>query len=1061
MFLTRGAIRNPIMVLMTCIAVTVLSQIALTRLPRDLFPQITIPIILVSATYPGASPEAMEKTVTYPLEQAVTRVAGVTQILSTTRQGLTNIQVWFNWGANLNIAETEVIQNIQRTVQNLPTGVTQPFVLKFDVSNIPVAQVVVQGGGLSPRQLYDLAYNTIEPQLERLPGVSQASVNGGLVRQLNVNVDPHKLAAAGLSLQDVATAISQYNALIPSGDLHNRTIDYQLNVPTLLQDVPAIQNVVVATHQGVPIFISDVAQVQDAAADQTQIVNVDGKPGVLLFIARQPDANTIQTVNALRRALPRLTGLPAGVTLHVGFDQSQYVRSAIATLGREAVVGALLTFLVVLVFLRSGWSLVIIGLGIPLSVSTALLLLYFSGQTLNIFTLGGLTLAMGRLVDDAIVVRENITRHLADPGTPVLKAVLDATQEIGLPVLASTATTIAVFFPVVFLSGIAQRLFVPMALTIIFALGASYFVSMTIDPLLSLRLLRSGSGKAPEGPGPVARFLRWSEALMDGIDAGYQAGLEWTIRRAGLVLMAIAVIFVISVLAARGIGSEFFPATDESQFSIQFRAPEGTAVQTSSATAEQIAGIVRQAIPAQDLITIYTNTGIPASGGAFNQNSGPNYGQVQVRLVPPGARKESTDELSNRVRRALAGKFPGIQTFVNPGGLERAVVNFGSAAPIDVQLIGYDLTAGAQLAQEVAGIVSGIPGAADVQITPQGQYPAFTVNMDRRKAALLSLNPTTIANAINTAMSGNVATASKFVDPVTGNEYNIVVQLASQYRTHPGDLANVPLNALADPPSGGSSATAGPPQAMTPILLRDVAEITLGSQPLQINRKNEQRVTDVTANVVNRPLGAVSADITRALNQLTFPSGFTYHLAGQTEQQQGAFSSIGFAMALALMLVYMIMASQFQSLLDPFVIMFTVPLGFIGVIWMLLLTHTTLSIISFMGVITMIGIVVSNGILLVDYANKLQERGLSLHEAVVRAGRTRLRPILMTATATILGMIPMALGLGEGAETNMPLARAVIGGLTVSTGLTLLVIPVLYMLIERRFPRRHGTSLPA
>src|SRR6516165_5478071 len=770
MFLTRGATRNPVFVLMACIAVVVLSQIALSRLPTDLFPKITIPVITVVTNYSGASPEAVERTVTYPLEQAVTRVAGVQKILSTTREGNSDVDIWFNWGTNLNNAEVEVIQNVQRVMKNLPTGVSQPFVLKFDVSNIGVAQVVVGGGGLDARQLYDLAYNTIEPQLERLPGVSQANVNGGLVRQFNVSVDPHKLVAAGLALSNVQDAITRSNQIIPSGNLRNNRIDYQLNVPSLLQSVPAIQNVVIATHGGVPVHIRDVAQVTDAAADQTQIVRVDGKPGVLLFVNRQPDANTIETVNAIRAALPRLQGLPPGVTLSVGFDQSRYIRAAIRTLGHEAIIGALLTFLVVFVFLRSFWSLFIVGLGIPLSVASALLMLYFTGQTLNVFTLGGLTLAMGRLVDDAIVVRENITRHLAVPGRIVLEAVITATQEVGLPVLASTATTIAVFFPVVFLTGIAQRLFVPMALTIVFALAASYFVSMTIDPLLSLRLLRSGSGKAPEGPGPVARFLRWSEALMDGIDARYQAGLEWTIRRAGLVCAAIAVIFVTSLLAARGIGSEFFPSTDESQFSIQFRAPEGTAVQTSSATAEQIAGVVRQAIPAQDIVTIYTNTGIPASGGAFNQNSGPNYGQVQVRLVPPGARRESTDELSNRARRALAGRFPGIQTFVNPGGLQRAVVNFGSAAPIDVQLIGYDLTAGAQLAQEVAGVVSGIPGAADVQITPQGQYPAFTVNVDRRKAALLSLNPTTIANAINTAMSGNVATASKFVDPVTGNE---------------------------------------------------------------------------------------------------------------------------------------------------------------------------------------------------------------------------------------------------------------------------------------------------
>ena len=1049
MFLTRGATRNPVFILMASIAVVVLSQIALARLPTDLFPKITIPVMTVVTNYSGASPEAVERTVTYPLEQAVTRVAGVQQVLSTTRQGLSNIDVYFNWGTDLNNSEVELIQNVQRVMRTLPTGVSQPFVSKFDISNIPVVQVVVGGGGLDARQLRDLAFNVIEPQLERLPGVSQAFVNGGLLRQFSVAVDPNKLVAAGLTLPDVQNAIVKYNALIPSGSLRNNRIDYQLNVPSLLQSVPAIQNVVVAMHQGVPVHVRDIAQVEDAAADQTQIVHVDGKPGVVMFVNRQPDANTIQTVNAIRAALPRLTGLPPSMTLSLGFDQSRYIRAAINTLGHEAIFGALLTFVVILVFLRSFWSLFIVGLGIPLSVASALLLLYFTGQSLNVFTLGGLTLAMGRLVDDAIVVRENITRHLAVPGRNVLEAVVTATQEVGLPVLASTASTIAVFFPVVFLTGISQRLFVPMALTIIFALGASYVVSMTIDPVLSTKLLRAGAATT-EGSGIVARFNRWSEGLMDGLDDRYQRALGWTLGHRAMVLTAIAVVFVISLVAARGIGTEFFPVTDESQFQINLEAPQGTAVQVTSVLAEQVSTIVRQVVPPRDVVTIYTNAGFPSTGGGFGGNAGTNAASVQVRLVPPTQRRRSTDELANAVRRALQGKYPGVQLFLRTGGLQNRVVNFGSAAPIDVQLIGYDQQVGAQFAQEIAAVVEGTSGTADVQITPRGQYPAFTVDLNSEKAAQLGLSTTTVANAVNMAISGNVGTASQFIDPITGNEYNIVVRLMDQYRTHTEDLANIPLAALADPGPGSAPSTA----PLVPIRLRDVARISLGSQPLQIARKNEQRVIDITANVIDRPLGSVSQEIATRLDRLPFPPGFTYHMAGQTEQQQSAFGSLGFAMALALMLVYMIMASQFQSLLDPFVIMFTVPLGIIGVIWMLLLTHTTLSIISFMGVITMVGVVVSNGILLVDYSNKLQARGLGVRDAVLQAGRIRLRPILMTALATILAMIPMAIGLGEGAETNMPLARAVIGGLTVSTGLTLLLIPTLYVIFEERFPRR-------
>jgi multidrug efflux pump subunit AcrB len=930
-------------------------------------------------------------------------------------------------------------------------------VLKFDISNIPVGQVVLSAPGLDPRQMLSLATDTIEPQLERIPGVSQAFVSGGLDRQLNVNVDPHRLAATGLTLQDVDAALRRYNALIPSGALRNNQIDFQLKVSTLLQNVNSIRQVVVTSRNGVPVHIGDIAEVQDASADQTQIVKVDGQPGITLSVAREPGANIVQVVDGLRRALPRLVGIPSGANLRISFDQSRYVRAAIQSLTHEALTGAVLTFLVILVFLPNLWNLFIIGIGLPLSVSTALILLYFTGQTINVFTLGGLTLALGRLVDDAIVVRENISRHLARPGTTVRQAVVKATEEVGGAVFVSTATTVAVFFPVVFLTGIARRLFVPMALTIVFAMSASYVVSMTIDPVLSMKVLRA---RRPEdeaadrsGAAPLMhRLVLFSERLLERLDAAYQHVLGWALRFSAPVIAGIAVVFALSVMAAHAIGTEFFPTTDESQFSVNIQAPQGTAVQVTTALADRVADIIKQVVSPRNIATITTNAGVRA-GSAFGSNQGPNYANVSVRLTPATQRIVSSDEYANRVRRALDGKFPGVQVFISVGGLQRSVVNFGSAAPVDVQVLGYDQGLAAQVAQQVAAIVAQTPGTADVRINPRGQSPAFTVDVDNEKAAQVGLSPTSVANAITMAMSGNAGTATHFIDPVSGEQYGIVVQLMRNYRTHPEDLGNVPLAALSDPPSNGGSA-----MGKTPILLGDIARVRVDSEPLQISRKNQQRVVDVTANVVNRPLGAVSQDIVARLDRLQFPPGFIYHMAGQTEQQAGAFGSLGTATWLALMIVYMIMASQFKSLVDPFIIMFTVPLGLIGVIWMLLLTHTTLSIMSFMGVITMVGIVVSNGILLVDFANRLQLRGMSALHAVLRAGRTRLRPILMTALATVLGMIPMAIGLGEGSETNMPLARAVIGGLLVSTFLTLFLIPTLYIIFERRFPHRGSAD---
>lgn len=1053
MFLTRAAVRNPILILMVCIAVVVLSQIAYTRLPVDLFPAITVPAITVATTYSGASPEDVERTVTYPIEQALTRVAGVQQLLSTSRRGTSSVQAWFEWGRDLSHAQVEVIQNIQRIASSLPAGVNQPSVLKFDVSNFAVAQVVVSAPGMDSRQLYQLALDVIQPQIERLPGVSTAFVGGGLVRQFNINVDPQRLAAVGHRLQDVDDAVRRYNTIIPSGSLRNQEIDFQLKVPTLLQDVGAIRQVVLSVKNGVPLHVGDVAEVEDAAGDQTQIVKIDGKPGITLSIVRQPGANIVGVVDAVRAAVPQMTGIPSGVELRISFDQSRYIRAAIASLTHEALIGAVLTFAVILFFLPNLWNLFIVGLGIPLSVATALVCLYFTGQTLNVFTLGGLTLALGRLVDDAIVVRENITRHLArGGGKTVREHVVAATQEVGTAVFASTATTIAVFFPVVFLTGVAQRLFVPMAMTIVFAMSASYFVSMTVDPALSLRVMRvRKEGEEDEGPRSLVgrvmhRAEKSSERRLDRLDAFYQRVLDLALTRRWWVVGGITALFAVSLFAARYIGSEFFPTTDESQFSVQIQQPQGTAVHITSESADRVARLVLQTIPREYVTIVTTNSGVPSTGLGFGGNQGPNFSQVSVRLVPPGQRKESTDQLAARVRRALDGRFPGVQFFISLGGIQRQVVNIGAAAPIDVQVMGYDQTVGQQAAAQVAAAVVATAGTADVRISPRGQFPSFAVQVDYEKAALLSLSPTNIANAINMAMSGNPGTASKLIDPQTGAQYGIVTRLMNHYRSHPEDLGNVPLIALADTAPGGGASRVG----RVPVLLRDVATVSLGSEPLQISRKNQQRVINVTANVTDRPLGDVAKDLRERLDRIQWPAGFAYNLAGQVEQQQNAFGSLGLTSGLALMLVYMIMASQFKSLVDPFIIMFTVPLGLMGVIWMLLATKVTLSIMSFMGIITMVGVVVSNGILLVDYANKLQEEGQNPRDAILRAGRTRLRPILMTALATVLGMVPMALGIGEGSEANTPLARAVIGGLTVSTFLTLFLIPILYVMFERK-----------
>jgi CzcA family heavy metal efflux pump len=1038
MFLTRLAVQNPIAVLMVSIAIVVLAALSCSRLPIDMFPSLNIPCIQINTTYAGASPEEVERSITYPLEQAVSRVKGIARVQSTSRIGRSEIQVWFDWGISLDSSLVQIISNVQRAMRSLPPGVDPPAISQFDVSNFAVVQVAMDAPALSPREQYELAEYTLSPQLERLPGVSDVEVRGGVIRQINVNCDPQKLQARGISLQDVQRALKENNQLIPSGVLQNERLDYQLEVPTLLEGVDEIEQVVIATRSGVPIKVRDIAQVEDGAAPRTDIFGVNGQTGLALWVLMQPQANLVQLSDAVRAAVPKLAGVPQGVELNIIFDQSNYIRTAVNGLIHEGLIGAVLVALVVLLFLRNWTSVLIICIGIPLAIAAALVCLYFNGQTLNIFTLGGLTLALGRLVDDAIVVRENITRHLeedkiGDQPVSTIEAVLFATDEVGMPVLASTLTTVAVFFPVVFLEGVSQKLFVPLSLTIIFAMMASYIVSMSIDPVLSIAWTRRSR---PARVGVWARFSRSLESLLIGLERLYERWLRRSLRFGWLVLLVLALAVASALALGPRVATEFFPESDEGVVTVNVQAQLGTGVPATAAICTQVEKLIRAEVKPEEILAVITSAGNPS-----------NQARMFVRLRPAFERRRGVAEISNGLRAALTDKIPGVRLLVNPGGLARRILNFGAQAPIDIQLLGYDQEVGSRLAQDVQRMLRQIPGATDIQVVPQGQVPSFRIDIDRDRAALLGLTPGQVASTLNTAIAGGLSGANRFVDPVSGNEFNLVTQLEEQYRNHPEDLGAVPVAALF---SNLNQRAGGGGQASTPLMLRDVAHITLGSAPLQIQRKNQVRVIDVTANN-SRPLGEVSEAVRKGLSEMKMPEGFTWYLAGQTEQQGEAFRSMMLAAALAMLLIYMIMAAQFGTLWEPFVIMLTVPLGLIGVCWAQLITGTAFSVMSFMGVIMMTGIVVSNGILLVEFAKTLQSRGMSPLDAVVHAGRTRLRPILMTAIATLVGMIPMATGWGGGSDTNEPLARAVIGGLGVSTALTLVVVPLFYWWFARWF----------
>jgi hydrophobe/amphiphile efflux-1 (HAE1) family protein len=1038
---------------MMSMMVLALGFFALDRLAVDLFPDINIPVVRVATFYSGAGPADIEKSVTQPVERAVSAAPGIDRVESVSKQGVSIVSAWFNYDVNLDNAQFEVQQRVALILNTLPPGIQQPFILKFDITNIPVLQINVTGEGLDERQLYDLAYNVIEPQIERLPGVASATVGGGKVREIEVEMDRDLLRARGLAALDVVNAVKTANLLMPSGDLRTGDYDYNVFTNTQVEDARPLRDVVVRAGGTVtvgqsasPVRVGDIAKVEDISADQTNIVRINGKRGVYLRVLKQPGANTIKVVDGVRAAMSKLRAIPPNVRLETSFDQSTYIRSAVSSLEHEAIQGGILAMVVILVFLASLRGTLIVSIAIPLSIVATFILLYFTKQTLNVFTLGGLALGVGRLVDDSIVELENIHRHLAIE-KDAKSAVLKAAQEVAMPILVSTITTVIVFFPVVFLTGVQKNLFMPLALTITFALAMSFFVSRTVTPLLCLRWLK------PVPHGATSKGL--AAALTRGLDAmdnAYGRMLSVALRHRFLVITSILGLFVGSLFLLKKIGTEFFPQTDESQLTVMYKSPIGTRVERTELVAARLEDTVTRALgPAKGrpalFFTQLSDSGLPLGRTAiFSTNTGQHAGNLNVNLIPKLQRDVSDVDAVELIRAALKQDFPGTQVTFFAGGIVKRITNFGSPAPIDVEILGFDLQDGAEYAKKLLPKLrelsdsEGRPLLTDLQISREENYPEIDVTVDREKAGTLGISEQDVAQTVLTSLVGNTQFAPiPFIDKKTGNEYFINVRMADRFRSNVADMNDLYLRA-----KGGGL-----------VSLANVASLERSSGPVMITRKYLQRIIDVTANVApGKDLGTASAAVEKVLADTPPPDGFTVQAGGQTLAQKQAFSGLGMAGIMALALVYMVLASQFKSLVDPLVIMFSVPLGVTGVFAMLYATKTTLSVNSVMGIIMMIGIVVSNGVLLVDFANVLRSRGKPLIEATVEAARTRLRPILMTTIATIVGLVPMALGIGEGSEANLPLARAVIGGLTVSTFFTLFLIPSLYTLLER-FAKRE------
>jgi CzcA family heavy metal efflux pump len=1038
MDIIRASLKNPVALFMVCIGIILVGIIAFADLAIDLFPDISLPVITVQTDYEGASPQDIEMTVTRPIEKRVSRIQNVRYVSSRSREGTSYVTIEFYWGTDLNVASNDIQQSINQILDRLPEDSKMPVIRKFDPSQMPVITISVSGP-LNEYRIRELAEDFIAPRLESLKGVAAANASGGRVREVQVDVDWAKMEGNNLSLDRISQAVHSGHMDLPGGNLKAGQKEYSVRTLGRTPNIKDIEEIVVTTQKGVPVLVRDVAKVRDGFQDRDSIASINGVKGVTLNVLKQIGGNTVAVVDAVVKALPQIQKeVPKGVSLQVVSDQSTFIRKSIKNLQHEAIIGALMSVAIIFIFLGSGTSTLIIAHSIPISIISTFVLLYFGKFTLNIMTLGGLALGVGRLVDDAIVVLENINRHIEHGESPEGASYIGA-KEVSRPVIAATITSIVVFLPLAFVKGVAALLFVQMAYTVGFSLMASLFGSLTVVPVLTSKFLKPKEEQERKKPSIARKIYKRTQPIFQKIDENYQNVLQWSISHRKTVVSSVIVVFLVTMSflflglanVIPFIGTEFFPATDEGQFSVRVRLPVATPVERTRVVMDQVEGTVFAEVP--ELKAVSSRAGVGGMGGRF---TGPHVGDLQGMLVDQSERNRSSEAIAASVREKLRN-LPGALTNVSTRGLMSRIMSFGADDPIDVEVLGFDLNTGSLLAREVEGMLRGVRGATDIQIGREEGLPEYQVRIRQDRTAMLGLTSSRVADVVNTAIEGNES--SIYVDPITGRENKVRVRLAEQDRSRIGDLRRLPI-----PVQGGKM-----------VALENAADLVQVFSPTQIERKYQQRIVHVTANTVDRDLGSIAQEIETKISQMKIPEGFTVILKGARLEQKDAFRMLMFALVLAILLIYMVLASQFGSLLHPFLIMFSVPLGFIGVVWALFLTHNTLSVISFIGIIMMVGVVVSNAIILVDYINRLrQEHGVELREAIVRAGRIRLRPIVMTTLTTICGLIPMALGLGEGAEANASLAISVIGGLTVSTFLTLVFVPTLYFIVENRRANR-------
>ncbi len=1027
--MTALSLRNPIAVLMVCIGLAVFACVVTPRMSIDTFPELTPPVLVVGTQAPGLGPKDVEKTITWRLEKYVSATPGVDHVESNSRNGLSIIFVWLKWGTDLNSAQTLVQQQVAFAMAAIPKslGVLPPFVLQYDPSNAPVVQVSVSGGGLTGPQLFDYAFNSIEPILEGIPGVASAALNGGRQRQINIVVDPVKAAARRVTSADISAAVAQSNALLPSGAFISKAFDANVYTNAVPLQVKSIGEAVITLHEGKPVLIQDVARVEDGGAPETQAVSVNGQDAVYLNVLRIPGGNTIEIVDQVKAAVASLKDLPAGLEVKAIFDQSTFVRTAYFGLRKEIVQALVLIAIVILIFLQSVRGTMIVAVAIPLSFAITLIVLYSQGQTLNAFTLGGLTLAMGRLVDDAVVVLESIHRH-QKKGLSIVDAALHGTNAVALPVLASTLTTMAVLLPVMLLAGLARKLFAPLALTVAVAMIASYFVSVCVTPVACRYFL----GQLTPG-----RFWKRIEHAIDRLANGYASVLRSTLPFGKMILGGALVLVVASGFVASRLPSTFFPDIDESMERVYVRFAPGTSLDQATRQTDEIGKRLSKELTPVNVDLVLANVGSPnnARSAMTSPNWGPYMGFIRLALTDSEHRKLSQQQIADQSRDILTREFPGVEFLQAPGGLVASVFSNGYISPLVIEVRGDKLEAIDEQARAVAEVARTVAGVRDVRSSLDLNYPEVRVDVDREKAGLVGVSARTIGQSTLEATLGNINTPSVWIDAGNGQSYYVVTYYSHQAVSDPNALGQLPVRVSSE----GKAVSLGA-----------YSTIRRSVGPVAVERNQLQRAVHILAQVEGRDIGTVATDIEAALAKDPRTAHVRFDFVGQVQLMRSTFSGLGLALGLAVMVVFMIMASQFRSLRLPFIMLFTIPVALVGIVIALLAAGQGFSITALMGILMVIGIAVSNGILLVDDAARRLEEGAAPVESIIEAARSRFVPIVMTSLATVIGLIPTAFAIEHGTEANQPLALAVVGGLTSSTILSLFLVPTIYLLLAKR-----------